>query len=362
MQGGKQRGCRSLGCLIVLPAVAGQATWIDRDYVRGDLEEMVHAHHSVPAFGRFPRHHCFTDESVRTGCCSGDLANITCFDDVWTYSRCCHAPSPSERLKFKTCVQTVRDSMASCMNDGRTLGCSGSKSHRRCEALYPISATGKSAFSMFVQDTDFTRALWCLTKLSSVNSVMDLFIGSGFTGHILSHGFVESGKRWRLFGYDINAELVHTAALNLRPFGVHVVSNNSRLNPLANVTIIHGRVPSTRASSGQLRLLCRDGVDIVWLDPTFPMQPEFLQIERHCRPRAYMIFNTNLDGNAGWLRQHLLLHDEWAEVITGTVRDFNVGQSDWEKAIGVPCRSLRVIRSWSFLLRDHENGKHCLDM
>ena len=64
---------------------------------------------------------------------------------------------------------------------------------------------------------------------------------------------------------------------------------------------------------------------------------EWLVVERDCRPRLVFIFNVNLPGGAGWIRDKLLLSGDWAEVQrAATAETFDRLADEWSTGQRLP--------------------------
>jgi len=315
-------------------------------------------------YSRFPRHLCFNTDRVVNGteskCCSESSESV-CFDMFWTKERCC--PTAAERdvirPEFKACADDLQRSLLSCIEDVSTLGgCMPSENGEpeHCPALLDEAVSARKVSG---RDSMFARVLWCLSSLPSAKSVLDLFIAGGATAHIIGHAFTQLssgiGKDWHIAGYELDRELAREAAKVMTHFSEVGYWQGTAVGDSAKTIVVAGLVPAEENDASTLRAICKEGADIVLLDPDFQvlMQAEFLLLEKVCRPRAYLINNINLPAHGGWMRETLMQYDGWAEILTGVAPDFML------RGLKDGARSIFALRAWTLLVRDHGEGR-CL--
>ncbi|CAJ1403323.1 unnamed protein product [Effrenium voratum] len=307
--------------------------------------------------GRFPRKYCFMAPRVQVAasdCCRpGNAGNVSCFNEFWTYARCC---VPDEEERAVSCARALQDRLAACMaSDGSLGGCRSQGDGAVCRCPAVMFDDRAKHHKVNELSNDFNRALWCVARglldsSSRERLVVDFFMAKGHSSHVLAHGLTASvARRWRLGGFEMDAGLSQAAAESLGRFGGASVVKSCERWPQSGVVVVNGKAPTRHTEADCLRRLCGNGADLVVLDPDFQilMQEEFFLLEDLCRPAMYAVNNINLAAHGGWIKEYLVTVG-WLELAAGSSPDFN---SFLNAAQGKGNALALSLRSWSLLLR-----------
>ncbi|CAK0886159.1 unnamed protein product [Prorocentrum cordatum] len=213
--------------------------------------------------------------------------------------------------------------------------------------------------------TAFGRALWCAAQLTPARLAIDLYGGEGDTAVLLADGlraqaggdgllatFEADVGRARRVSARLAARGVAVREVLLPPGGVVGAEVERAFQEAAQqggvgAVVFAGRTSTTVLNEGRsvLAAACgrAGGLGLVLLDPDVEMGPhEFAEdwraLER-CGPLATAIYNTNLPGGAGWVRERLVHAGGHREVLAG-FNDGGSGEAD----------VLYQLRAWSLLV------------
>ena len=214
----------------------------------------------------------------------------------------------------------------------------------------------------------FGRLLWCAALLSQ-GAVLDTYTGHGDTVLLLADALLRrASKSGSVASFEIKASkldyvaarlrahdddlLVQEVALDRKEAGWELRAAAERLGAHGGVgaLLVQGSTaaPVQGEARGALAAACAatpGGFGLVLLDPDVEMDPhafaeDWRSIERCGLPQVVGIYNINLPGGAGWVRERLLHLGSYEEVASG----HNDGGAD-EKD------ELYQLRAWSLLLR-----------
>ncbi|CAE8605566.1 unnamed protein product, partial [Polarella glacialis] len=246
--------------------------------------------------------------------------------------------------------------------------------------------------------SEFGRLLWCAAQLSSEGAVLDVYAGSGDTAALITDGLKRRSGRSSakpslgageeilrlgalLISFELSQGKASTVAARLRSQGAAVQEVKLGVPNLQDGSAVLAALQSgavqawklqgafglpsaaiivvgrtSESSSGnsvkgkmsssalaQATSLIKDFA-LVLLDPDMEMPPEdfardWKTIEAS-RPRLVAIYNTNLPGGAGWVRNRLLALGSYVEVVSGH-NDGGEGEPE----------ELLQIRAWCLLMR-----------
>eukprot|EP00928_Gymnodinium_smaydae_P075767 TRINITY_DN58785_c0_g1_i1.p1 TRINITY_DN58785_c0_g1~~TRINITY_DN58785_c0_g1_i1.p1 ORF type:complete len:361 (-),score=83.60 TRINITY_DN58785_c0_g1_i1:139-1176(-) len=288
----------------------------------------------------------------RERCCKDDGGYPGCWDTFFTAERCCRGADSD----FRAHARGIRERLLACMREDAA-----------------ATVTADATFYAFSAVQEHGRVVRCLAKQARV--AFDFFLGSGGALRLLAEGLQgRTGARAVSFEHTVPPK----ALALLEHFGLHVARSPHKpgaLEALAAeegplLTVVEGmalRLPPANFTDGRSLVVKRSGVsslalrrsplvricaaglrpDLVVLDVQGPVVHEWLAVEEYCRPRTVFIYNTNLPGHAGWVRDKLLMRGDWAEILTGVIADpFAAGHA----------RDIIAARRWTVLIRDTSGG------
>eukprot|EP00746_Dinoflagellata_sp_MGD_P019355 gnl/MRDRNA2_/MRDRNA2_144989_c0_seq1.p1 gnl/MRDRNA2_/MRDRNA2_144989_c0~~gnl/MRDRNA2_/MRDRNA2_144989_c0_seq1.p1 ORF type:complete len:286 (+),score=40.71 gnl/MRDRNA2_/MRDRNA2_144989_c0_seq1:109-858(+) len=247
------------------------------------------------------------------------------------------------------------------MEDDRALGCTdecNDRNESHCSACGPCETSSKCWTCSF-ENNELSRALWCVAQLPTVVHVFDLFLGPGRgSTSLLLHGLTSGGtvKDWSVSGFEIVKENVEEAVEALTPLTPVSVWNGSHAGASAKITIVHGRVPTTRFETHVLKRLCKIKPDAIVVDsPKITITQELMLLERYCTPKMYLVVNANLPEHSAWIKDYLLQFNNWAEALSGVTRDpETLMDHGWWNTFGKDGAQVLAIRYWSVLVRQDD--------
>lgn len=222
--------------------------------------------------------------------------------------------------------------------------------------------------------TTFGRVLWCAARVGE-GTVLDLYAGGGDTATLMADGLRgrPPGSRRLILSFEHDSEAAMRTVARLRFQGVAV--RDVRFHERGERPVVADEVLSAAAwhppedrvgavifvgssSTPMSTLMTKDprsalslacgaagGIGLALLDPDVEMSPhmfaeDWRALERHCGPpRLVAIYNTNLPGGAGWVRERLLRLGTYIELLGGH-HDGGHGEED----------EFRKLRAWSLLL------------
>jgi len=288
-----------------------------------------------------PRKCCLYGDGHHSG--NGQIGD-TCF--VLLQSKVGHFIDPSMQAlsRIGEELMACASSICACNSIEESEYCA-----RSCAAL-------PSNKGMIGRSTVLGRVLWCLAQRQDVHFAMDMFMHTGGgAAHLIAAGMdkaLKKDKAW-LLGFEVDASDVQEAMENLGEWHPIVVTPHRSLPSKDDlhvwhrdrqnlaVLITHGmpfayniplagmlpvefpwssdppiHQPADRP--GPLEHYCKHlgPVDLLFLNPTFPMVGEWSVLEEFCRPQWVVIANINLPFHAGWIKE-ALQHANWPVVLEG---------------------------------------------
>eukprot|EP00931_Biecheleriopsis_adriatica_P004393 TRINITY_DN106071_c0_g1_i1.p1 TRINITY_DN106071_c0_g1~~TRINITY_DN106071_c0_g1_i1.p1 ORF type:complete len:1542 (+),score=306.10 TRINITY_DN106071_c0_g1_i1:15-4640(+) len=221
----------------------------------------------------------------------------------------------------------------------------------------------RSEFGGVGRTTNFGRLLWCSAKLGR-GATLDLYAGSGDTAALLVDGLKQSPSG-QLISFELSTRKASMVADRLRKQGAIVqevqatefastwqgFEERQKAFPSLVTSVLvassTAALPGRQtAGASALQVVCDSLKDLglVLLDPDVEMPyTDFAndwRVLEAKQPRLLAIYNTNLPGGAGWLRNRLLTLGTYVEIANGH-NDGGTGEPD----------ELLQIRAWSLLLR-----------
>jgi len=302
---------------------------------------------------------------------SSDHLVPLCFPAVATHAdlqqmrrRCCY---PKYKEYASNCLGGVFNAWRCCRNDDAFR--SHAEAVRQQLLACRAASQGQSADTSmtpyaFSRHSPLGHLVWCAAQRAA--TAFDLFMGEGGSALLLADSMRSRPGAQVVTFEHLEGEMFQRMLRNLAEFNPEVVEiSNTSLEELKAVltssglkqllTVFHGS-PYPEYSTDDLEdfdlepshltVLCEAlRPDLIVIDAPTAIVREWHVLELKCRPSTVLIFNTNLPGHNGWIRDQLLTRGDWAEVLTGVEED---PYAHMYRGLG----SLLALRHWSLLIRD----------